>query len=85
MPKGELTYSPAVSVGHHFAIHEHWLFFALTDESFGVTTSGLPVIREEPGFTHPSAAAELPSSPSKMARHAVRDRWGTILASCRFS
>jgi hypothetical protein len=44
---GQLTYGLAVSVGHHFAIHEHWLFFALTDESFGVTTSGLPVIRQE--------------------------------------
>ena len=27
---GELTYRPAVSVGHHFQqIHENWLFFAV--------------------------------------------------------
>ncbi len=45
MPKEELTYSPAVGVGHHFAIHEHWLFFALTDES---SASQLPVASDPP-------------------------------------
>jgi hypothetical protein len=35
--------------------------------------------------THSSVATELRSSPSKTERHAVKDRWGTILASCRFS
>lgn len=62
----------------------HFILFELFGKPVVVPCFRFARDSGKPGFTRSSVAAELRSSLSKTVRHAVRDRWGAILASCRF-